>query len=104
MPKLRCANLKNDISITSIKACGLGGIDLTTQKMATSDIQFQKSIELNQEELLKDYFYQFLVVTTDVARTTDFLNNHFKNLKQKDFLFSIQYVGETIEKNTRYNS
>ena len=88
---------KQDVSISSIRSCGLGGIELTTQKMSTDRIVFEKAVELNSDYLLKDQFYEFLLTTTDVVGVTDFLNDHFKNLKNKNQLFKIEVVGQTIE-------
>ncbi len=88
---------KQDISISAIRSCGLGGIELTTQKMSNDLIIFKKAIQMNSEYLLKDQFYQFLLTTTDVTGVTDFLNEHFKNLKNKNQLFKIEVVGQTIE-------
>jgi phosphoribosylformylglycinamidine synthase subunit PurL len=88
---------KNDISVSSIKACGLGGIQLTAEKMSTDQVHFEKAVELKPEELFKDTFYQFLITTTDVVGTTEFLNRHFKNLKNKERVFSIEVVGQTVE-------
>ncbi len=88
---------KNDIPVSAIKACGLGGIELTTQKMSTEKTKFEKAIDLTIEESLKDYFYQFLIVTSDVVSMTDFLNVHFKELKQKNNTFNVINVGQTVE-------
>ncbi len=88
---------KQDVSISAIRSCGLGGIELTTQKMSKDLIVFEKAVELNSDYLLKDQFYQFLLTTTDVVGVTDFLNEHFKNLKNKNQLFKIEVVGQTIE-------
>lgn len=87
---------KDKIKITSIKACGLGGIELTTQKMSNSGIGFSKSVELSTESLLKDQLYQFLVTTTDAQQVLSFFQSHFKSLKYKDRLFSCAIVGQTV--------
>ena len=87
---------KDKIKITSIKACGLGGIELTTQKMSKNRIGFMKSTELSSEALLKDQLYQFLVTTTDVEQALSFFQSHFKDLKHKDRLFSCVVVGQTV--------
>lgn len=88
---------KKNIKISSICACGLGGIELTTQKMSSEKIKFKKAIELSDEQTLDDIFYQFLVTTTDVGRVTDFLNEHFSALKNSDRFFSCEIVGQTME-------
>ncbi len=87
---------KNKIKITSIKACGLGGVEMTTKKMSNSTIAFQKLPEPSDKVLLKDVMYQFLVTTTDVDQAISFFESHFKDLKHKDRLFSCVVVGQTV--------
>lgn len=84
------------MNISAIRACGLGGIELSVQKMSTDHIQFEKSPDFADEQMLKDIFYQFIITTTDVISVTEFMNKHFKDLKNKARSFKCEVIGQTI--------
>jgi phosphoribosylformylglycinamidine synthase II len=86
------------IKITSIRTCGLGGVELTAQKMSTDFIGFEILPEFSSEDLLKDVFYQFLVTTTEVSSVLDFFEVHFRKLKNKERAFKCYVVGQTTER------
>lgn len=88
---------KKDLPISSLRACGLGGAYVSALKMGAGKIGFEKNADVTSESLVKDTFYQFILTTTDVSATIDFLKNYFKDLKNSDSLISVNVIGQTVE-------
>lgn len=96
---IRCQSMDKSIQqqkipVTSIKAIGLGGVGVACLKMSSEKIGFDLSIGdllKNDFEIFKDRFYGFILSTTDVDQSIQFLKNHFKDLS-----VNIQKIGETV--------
>jgi len=98
----KCVNLESEIqekrmAVSSLRACGLGGAYVSALKMTTNEIGFEKSPSVTDESLVKDIFYQFILTTTDVSATMDFLKSYFKDLEKFQTLLSINLIGQTVE-------
>ena len=88
---------KKDLPVSSLRACGLGGAYVSALKMGSQKIGFEKNADVTDESLVKDIFYQFILTTTDISATVDFLKDYFKELKKADSLISVHVIGQTIE-------
>ena len=93
--KLDSTAKQQNISISSIKAVGLGGVGTTCLKMIRGSIGFDLSFDsqlTSNSELFLDSFYSFILTTNDFDKTKSFLKSHFGGL-----LVDIKKIGETIE-------
>lgn len=93
---------EKDISISSIKAVGLGGIATACMKMSTEKIGFDLSFDsvvLSEVDLFKDIFYSFVISTSESDKMISFLKKHFSHLP-----VDILKIGETTDGVVRLSS
>ena len=91
--KLDAAFKTENLSISSIKAVGLGGLGITCLKSVQASIGFDLSFDHpDVTQLFQDQFYSFILTTKDFEKVKTFLKKHFS-----DMFVEINKIGETVE-------
>ncbi len=93
---------KKNLKISSIKTLGLGGLAYSCLKMSTPEIGFDltfENAEQDEVELIKDRFYSFVLSTSELEKTIEFLKKHFES-----YPVDIQKVGETTRNSIKLSA
>jgi phosphoribosylformylglycinamidine synthase len=100
--KLESEFKNKSLAVSAIKVLSLGGLAISCLKMSTSEIGFDlsyESKELNPSELVKDFFYGFILSVKNLEPTLQLLNDYYQNSA-----IEIKKIGETTLKEIKLST